>query len=88
MKVAVYKVKRKDTLEHIAKMYGVTTRQISPQKISEGDRVVINLESTKYYIVMPGDSLDSISQKLNIPKEEILAKNQIKSLFVGKHLII
>ena len=83
----VYKVKKGDNLEKIADAFGVSTKNITPQKFDRGDRVVINLKNTIVYVVMPGDDVSTISKKLNIVEGELLSKN-VLPLFVGKHIYL
>lgn len=88
MDIIVYKIKKDETLNSVAKKFCVNTSAIFPQKFERGDRVVIRLKSKKLYIVKPGDTLPSIAANLGISTEELIKTNGSKTIFVGKHLFI
>lgn len=87
MKSVIYKIKKEDTLESIAKMFGVQPSQITPQKFELGDRVIINIVKNKYYIVMPGDTIESIAAKNNINIATLKEQNK-GDIFVGRQILI
>ena len=87
MKETIYKVKKGDSIESIAEMFGVDKKMIFPQEIEAGDRVIINLKKLKCYVVMPGDTIDIIANKLNMDKSLLISK-EIEPLFVGKHIFL
>ncbi len=87
MKSVVYKIKKEDTLDGISKMFGVLPSQIIPQKFEFGDRVIINIVKNKYYIVMPGDTFETIAIKNNIKVETLIEQNK-GELFIGRQLLI
>ena len=88
MDIIIYKIKKDETLNSVAKKFCVNTGAISPQKFERGDRVVIRLKNKRLYIVKPGDTLPSIAATLGISIEELIKINGSKIIFVGKHLFI
>lgn len=88
MQSIIYKVRPHDTFESIAKMYKVKPQNIEQKSFDTGDRVVINLKSKICYVVMPGDDIQKISQKLNINKNELAKILGGDAIFVGKHIVI
>lgn len=88
MQSIIYKIRPHDTVESIAKMYKVKPQNIEQKSFSVGDRVVINLKTKICYIVMPGDDIQKISQKLNINKDELSKILGGDAIFVGKHMVI
>ena len=86
MKETIYKIKAGDSIEKIANIFCIDKKMICPQNFEVGDRVIINLQHTKCYVVMPGDTIESIAYKLDI-KQDDLVKMGVEPLFVGKHLI-
>lgn len=88
MQSIIYKVRPHDTAESIAKMYKVKPQNIEQKSFDTGDRVVINLKSKICYVVMPGDDIQKISQKLNINKDELSKMLGGDAIFVGKHIVI
>ena len=87
MKSVIYKIKKEDTLESIAKIFGVQASQIIPQKFEFGDRVIVNIVKNKYYIAMPGDTFESIATKNNINIGTLKEQNK-GDIFVGRQILI
>ena len=86
----LHTVQQNETLESIAKKYGVNIHQLKKDnnitKLYAGCVLFINKNNTKVYVVKPLDTVDSIAKKLNVEKEELIHKNSITKLFIGQKL--
>jgi membrane-bound lytic murein transglycosylase D len=93
-----YRVRRGDFLGKIAKMYGVSVKDIARanrmstrKKIYPGKTLIIPVGSSRTYRVKPGDYLGRISKKTGVPVRRILQANDISqksTLYPGQVLII
>lgn len=88
MKVLIYKVNANDTVSSITKKLNILPSQIAQKSFCEGDRIVINLECPRYYIVMPGDTPSKIAKKMQISEEHLNEILGTSKIFVGKHIVI
>lgn len=95
--IAVYTVRKGDTLSGIAKMFNVSTNTILWANdlkrgaiMREGEQLVILPISGVQYTVKKGDTLASIAKKYGGDKDEIMAFNSLDSekLTAGDELII
>jgi len=95
--ISIYVVRKGDTLSSIAKMFNVTTNtivwsnDITGNKVSPGDRLVILPISGVRHTVKKGDTLQSISKKYKGDLEEIAQFNDLTAtskLAVGDTVII
>lgn len=88
----IYRVNEFDTIESIAKKFGVTEQNISnknlTKKIQEGDRIVIDKTPQLVHVVMPGESIESIAKLYNVSKDYLIKKNGINKIFNGLNLFI
>lgn len=86
----IYKVQQNDTKQSIAKLFNVPQKNIisDKDKLSNGDRVIVDLTKVQEYIVMPLDTLDSIANKFGTTPQQIASKNGIKAIFIGQRLLI
>lgn len=82
-----YKVKKGDTLSHIAKVWGVPLDVIvklneikNPDLIIEGQYIHIPVHEFSIYMVEEGDSPESIAQKYGVKIEHLLEWNGLKSI--------
>lgn len=94
----IYVVQPGDTLESIAREYGVPlSRLISQNELDEeggitpGQTIVI-LYSNQVYTVQPGDTLESVAQSYGVTVNQLLRNNPILmgrgEIFEGQNLII
>lgn len=77
-----YVIKRGDTLTKIAKMFGVTVKQLvewnnikNPDRIYAGERLIIKQPAYIYHIVVRGDTLTKIAREYNTSIAKILELN-------------
>ncbi|MCM1370689.1 MAG: LysM peptidoglycan-binding domain-containing protein [Clostridium sp.] len=78
-----YTVKKGDSLYSIAKKYGTTSDTLAlingidlNEYIYPGEKLLIPNEKNKVYIVSENETLEDISNKLNIKKEDLLNMNE------------
>lgn len=95
--ISIYIVRSGDTVQAIAKMFGVTpstvvwVNDIKGNKIKEGDRLVILPISGVQHTVKKGDTIDNIAKKYKADSYDIARYNDkdIKGILaVGEVLII
>lgn len=95
--ITTYVVRKGDTLSGIAKMFNVTTNtivwsnDITGNKVSPGDRLVILPVSGVRHVVKKGDTLQSLAKKYSGDVEEIAQFNDVSvdsKLTVGDTVII
>lgn len=95
--ISIYVVRKGDTLSSIAKMFNVTTNtivwsnDITGNKVSPGDRLVILPISGVRHTVKKGDTLQSIAKKYKGDLEEIAQFNDLTAsskIAVGDTVII
>lgn len=95
--ISIYVVRKGDTLSSIAKMFNVTTNtivwsnDITGNKVSPGDRLVILPISGVRHTVKKGDTLQSIAKKYKGDLEEIAQFNDLTAsskIAVGDMVII
>lgn len=91
-RISLYTVRKNDTLEQIADMYGVTPNTIlwandlSKGTVLKPDQVLVILPiSSIKYTVKKGDTLESLAKKFNGDESEIA---QFNSLEVGTKLTV
>lgn len=95
---SIYVVRGGDTLDQIAKMFGVTVDTIlsandlkKGAKLKEGDILLILPYSGVEYTVVKGDTLESIAKKHKVALNDILSANDIDSgtkILPGEKLMI
>lgn len=88
-----YVVKNGETLENIAKKFGVSKKYIQKNNIEDvymGLIIFLPEINFKSYVVQPFDTLSKIAEKLNVTIEDIKIKNGLESdyVFVGQKLYI
>ena len=93
IKNVFYTVKDGDTLESIAKKFGVSKKYIIKNNIADiyqGLMLYLPETSFKTYIVQPFDTLSKIAERCKISVEEIKSKNGLDSeyVFVGQKLFV
>ena len=95
--IQVYEVKQGDSLEDIAKIYGVTkntiiwANDIKNKKISAGDSLIILPVSGVKHIVKKGDTLKSVAKKYKATVDDIASFNGMsidEDLTVGDVVIV
>lgn len=77
-----YTVQKGDNLYQIAQKYNITSKQLAElnglelnEYIFPDQQLIIPKEGTLLYIVEENDRLNDLSEKLNIPKEELVYYN-------------
>lgn len=98
MDYIIYRVKKGDSIESISRKFVMETNEFKAvnnldlpgERLFEGMYVAVEKLSCKKYITQPLETLDMISQKLNIPKERLKELNPKKGdfLFAGEILRI
>lgn len=93
IKNVFYTVKDGDTLESIAKKFGVSKKYIIKNNIADiyqGLMLYLPETNFKTYIVQPFDTLSKIAERCKISVEEIKSKNGLDSeyVFVGQKLFV
>ena len=93
VKNVFYTVKNGDTLESIAKKFGVSKRYIIKNNIADiyqGLMIYLPETNFKTYTVQPFDTLSKISQKCNISVDDLMTKNNLENeyVFVGQKLFV
>lgn len=97
-----YRVKKGDTLSRIAKLYGVTSKQIKrgnglrSSRIKVGQRLVIaanrkpSTNKTIRYKVRRGDTVSTIAKRFGISTKSLKRSNKLRTnkIKVGQRLII
>ena len=58
------------------------------KELEDGDLVIITKYSCKLYSVLPLDTLNSISKKFNLNKEELKEKNKIDYVYYGLKILL
>ncbi len=93
--ISVYTVRSGDTIQKIAKMFGVSVNTIvwgndlsGPKDIKVGQDLVILPIDGIVYTVKKGDTLASIAKKYKGDMDEILRFNNITKISVGDQIII
>jgi len=83
-----YKVKAKDNLEDIASLFNITTEIIKTynkiDSIEEGD--VLFFPEQNIYVVKPGDTTETIAEKLNLTQDELKRKTNCNKFFIGQKI--
>ena len=81
---SIYKISTGDSIYSIAKMYGVNPMLLMKLNgLGENDYIypdqelLIPKNDYDYYISVEGDTIDLVSDKFNISKEDILNENTI-----------
>lgn len=86
----IYRIKHFDTHESICKRFGIDKTQLFALngnfELIEGRLVLI--QSTKTYVVQPGDSFEAISEKTGTEISKLKEKNGTDKLFIGQILKI
>lgn len=88
-----YTVKQNDTLDTIAKKFGVSKKYIIKNNIPDiYPGLVLFLPETNFktYTVQPFDTLNKIAEKFKISVQDIKSKNGLESeyVFVGQKLFV
>jgi murein DD-endopeptidase MepM/ murein hydrolase activator NlpD len=95
--ISVYEVKQGDTLEGVAKLFGVSVNTIvwannlKTKKISKGDTLVILPITGIKHVVKKGDTINSIAKKYKADIQDIATYNGISedaSLALGDTVIV
>lgn len=95
--VKSYIVKKGDTVESVAKQFGLTSNTISwannldSDNLIPGAKIKIMPSDGVLHVVKSGDTADSLASKYHANKEVIIATNDLenqKKLHVGEQLII
>lgn len=89
-KVEMLRIEKEENVDNILKKYSLTRDRIlnDSKSFKSGDILLISTDQRKIHIVMPGQTIEDISKLYNIPKEEILSKNNTTTIFVGQILLI
>lgn len=74
----------------ICKNLGVSANSVFSENnlLRVGEFLLINNKCSKIYVVKLGDTIESISEKFSKPVNEIMKKNNIKTIFIGQQLYI
>lgn len=81
----IHRFKNDETYDTLKKLYGNFFSNV-PCEVYDGACVVLENVSQNFYVVKPLDTPESIAKKLNVSKQTLIKKNQIKKLFVGQIL--
>ena len=90
----LYRVQKYDDLATIMQKFCVGANAVIRNDYSvdfyEGELVKINSNKSTIHIVKPMQTIEIISSMYNLPVEEIIKTNKLKSprLFIGQKLII
>lgn len=91
----LYTVRQNDTLESVARAYGVSVREIvtynrfkGGESLWEGMRLVVESGGGKRYIVRPYDTLESIAAKFGVSVESVMKRNNLREVFLGEVIYI
>lgn len=93
VKNVFYTVKNGDTLESIAKKFGVSKKYIVKNNIADiykGLMLYLPETNFKTYTVQPFDTLEKISEKCSISVDDLMSKNGLDNeyVFVGQKLFV
>ena len=87
--MVTYTVRPGNTLYAIAQFFGTTVDELAhanglirPYTIYPGQELVLPIEdiqSPRYYVVRPGDSVLSIAERYGLELEEILSLNRLEN---------
>ena len=58
------------------------------KQIKGGDILIIPPSSKYCHVVMPTETLETISKKFGVSKEEIISKNNVTKIFIGQKLFL
>ena len=93
-----YRVRRGDSIESIARRYGVSSSEIlafnnirNKNRIYPGQRLLIARPEGNTYIVRQGDSIESIANRHGVDISQVLAMNNIRNknrIYPGQRLLI
>lgn len=87
----LHEVLEGETLEQIARKYGVTVqalKQNPTKEIYAGQRIAISGMDRRYHVVKPTETLASIAKLYNTTTAAIKEKNKTQQIFVGQLLIV
>ncbi len=87
----LHEVKEGETLEQIARKYGITVQALKQNPTSEiyaGQRIAISGMDHTYHVVKPTETLASIARLYNTTVAILKEKNKTQQVFVGQLLII
>ena len=89
MEMLKYTVRPGNTLYAIAQFFGTTAQEIAqlnglipPYTIYPGQELVLpveDIQSPKYYVVRPGDTVVGIADRYGLELENILALNRLEN---------
>ncbi|MDZ7744739.1 MAG: LysM peptidoglycan-binding domain-containing protein [Candidatus Saccharibacteria bacterium] len=94
--IVVHTVKRDETVSSVARKYGVTSDSIRWSNGIVGDALQVNQDlyvppvNGIVYEVRSGDTVDSIAERYNANKAQLIADNdaELKGLKVGENILI
>ncbi len=92
----IYRVRRGESIEDIARRFGVGAEKILSdsncrrEQVDEGIRLVIMRPDGEEYIVKPFDTLEGIAVRFNVSEKYIEENNNLSSsaVFIGQKLYI
>ena len=63
---------------------------LTSKTLLKGDLLYISTQNALIYVVKPLENINTIAKKLNVTKEQLIEKNNLKStnLFIGQKLIV
>ena len=87
----IYKVERGDNLKSIADKFHTSQHALIvlnnlEDELLEGEYILIEFIEGDEYIVMPEDTIESISQYDRDRMQKLLVKNKISSIHVGQKI--
>jgi hypothetical protein len=76
------------SLQELEQLLGVSAQALLSlnQKTQTWHGDILQVPKNNVYVVKPLDTIFSISSKLNISADELLAKNNTKNIFIGQML--
>ena len=88
----IYTVECSDTLTSISKKFSSTENLIIcdnnlKREVEEGDKLYIK-RYKMVYVICPLDTLESVCNKFNVTKEDLLFENKITYIYPGERIII
>ena len=87
MKKFFYRVQQGDTLSFISQKFNAPIGRLIhinnlTKDVSAGDIILIE-KVDNVYLVKPLDTLESLSKRFNLSKQEILDKNNLEYIYCG-----
>ncbi len=92
----IYRVKEGETLQDIARRFGVRADKISAdsncscEQVDAGIYLLIRRPEGREYVVKPFDTLGDIAERFGVSEDGIIKNNRLTSseLFIGQKLYI